>query len=230
MTLDLLEDAAASLDELLDDVVFLGGATIVLWISDPAARAPRATKDVDVVVEVASPYAFEQFRQRLRTRFTEDAESGVICRWRSRDGALLLDVMPSRADLLGFDNRWQRLALPHAVARELPSGAVIRAVSPPYLVATKLEAFGGRGGGDHHGSHDFEDVVRLLDGREQLLEEVATAPADIRRYLADELRAVLRDPRAREAISAHLPRDPASQERAEAVVVPRIERLIALAG
>jgi hypothetical protein len=63
----------------------------------------------------------------------------VICRKRHRESGLILDVMPSEARILGFANRWQGAALPHAALVQLPSGVEIRAVSPPYLIATKLE-------------------------------------------------------------------------------------------
>ncbi len=72
------------------------------------------------------------FEARLRKRrFTEDQEDGVICRWR-HPGGLILDAMPSEPGILGFDNRWQGAAIPHAIERELPSGATTRAISPPY--------------------------------------------------------------------------------------------------
>lgn len=74
--------------------------------------------------------------------------SSAICRWLHSDSGLILDAMPADASILGFANRWQGAALPHAVARTLPSGAVIRALSPPHLLATKLEAFKGRGCGN----------------------------------------------------------------------------------
>jgi hypothetical protein len=67
--------------------------------------------------------------------------------------------MPAHGGILGFDDRWQAEALPHAIERELPSGARIRAVSPPYLLATKLGAFKGRGRGDFLGRRDFADIV-----------------------------------------------------------------------
>ena len=51
MSVDLLELAAAALGELRDEVVFVGGATVGLWITDPAAPPPRPTVDVDVIVE-----------------------------------------------------------------------------------------------------------------------------------------------------------------------------------
>jgi hypothetical protein len=33
VTVDLLELAAAALDDLLEEVVFVGGATVVLWLT-----------------------------------------------------------------------------------------------------------------------------------------------------------------------------------------------------
>ena len=154
----MLEAAADALGDLLGEVVFVGGATLGLWITDPAAPEPRPTKDVDLIVEVASRGDFHEFEARLRARgLREDVLSGVICRW--RHGELVLDVMPTDASILGFANRWQALAVPHAIERELPSGKRISAVSPPFLVATKLEAFAGRGREDYFGSRDFADVV-----------------------------------------------------------------------
>jgi hypothetical protein len=38
MSVELLERAAQALEPVLGDVVFLGGASIVLWITDPAAK------------------------------------------------------------------------------------------------------------------------------------------------------------------------------------------------
>jgi hypothetical protein len=49
--------------------------------------------------------------------------------------------MPGHAGILGFENRWQAEALPHAIERGLRSAPRIRAGLTPYLLATKLEAF-----------------------------------------------------------------------------------------
>jgi hypothetical protein len=68
MSVELLERAATALGPLVDEVVFVGGATIVLWITDPAAPPPRPTVDVDVVVEVTSRLGYERFGERMRGR------------------------------------------------------------------------------------------------------------------------------------------------------------------
>jgi len=44
---------ARKLALLREQVVFLGGATSALLVADPAAPAPRPTKNVDVIIEVA---------------------------------------------------------------------------------------------------------------------------------------------------------------------------------
>ena len=189
MSIELLERAADALADLLGEVVFVGGATVALWITDPGAPPPRPTKDVDVIVEVATRTAWHEFEARLRDHgFAEDQEDGVICRW--RHSTLILDAMPSKPGFLGFENRWQAASLPFALQRELPSGQQIRAVSPPYLFATKIEAFKGRGNGDFLGSRDFDDIVTLVDGREELVDEVRGADPDVQDYLARPARRV----------------------------------------
>jgi hypothetical protein len=130
MTIELLELAHGALGELVNEVVFVGGATVALWITDPAAPPVRVTEDVDVIVEGTSRRAYYEFEERLRAaRFRE--EQRVICRWLHRDSDLVLDAMPADASILGFENRWQRESLPHAAEVKLPSGARIRAVPPP---------------------------------------------------------------------------------------------------
>jgi predicted nucleotidyltransferase len=194
VSIAMLERAAQELDPFLGEVAFVGGATIALWITDEGAPEPRVTKDVDLVVEVTSRVDWYRFEERLRAHgLRNDASSTVICRWRagSPGNELLVDVMPGDAAILGFENRWQRPALDHAKTVSLPSGQQIRAIPPPYLMATKLEAWNGRGGGDHLRSHDLEDVVTLVDGRAEILAEVDVAPSDLRSFLSREVATLL---------------------------------------
>jgi hypothetical protein len=121
VNIELLEIAADALGELVDEVMFVGGATVELWLTRPSTMDVRPTDDVDVVVEVTTRTAFHAFEAKLRQRrFAEDQDSRVICRWRHRDSGLILDAMPARAEILGFENRWQA-AVPHAVERALPA-------------------------------------------------------------------------------------------------------------
>ncbi len=144
----MLESAAEVLEELAGEVAFVGGTTVELWVTDEASPEFRPTKDVDVIVEITTRTAYYRLEERLRKLgFENHQEDGVVCRFRHPASALLLDVMPMEASILGFEGRWLRESFPRAVSRELPSGRAIKVVPPVYLMATKLEAFASRGDG-----------------------------------------------------------------------------------
>ncbi len=114
--------------------------------------------------------------------------------------------MPVEPEILGFSNRWYPDALGKARPYELPSGTEIQLVTAPYVLATKIEAFLGRGGGDYLMSHDVGDVIALVDGREELVVEVAAEPRALRSYLSERLLAWLADGRFNLlVVSGHLP-------------------------
>lgn len=223
---EMLVRAATALGELKDEVVFVGGAVVDLFITDPAAPRPRFTQDVDVVVEVATYGAWAELGARLRTLgFREDRRDGApLCRWVFDD--LVMDVMPAIERVLGFTNRWYRQAKEQSLERELPGGLRVRVVTPPLFLATKVEAFRSRGGGDFVASHDLEDIVAVVDGRPALADEVQLAPAPLRRYLAAAVRGWLEDPDFLAAVPGHLPGDAASQARAP-VVLDRLRAITA---
>lgn len=74
MSIELLELAADALGPLLDEVVFVGGATVTLWITDPGAPPVRPTKDVDVVVE----YIASELRDLLADPRFSDGLFGAL--------------------------------------------------------------------------------------------------------------------------------------------------------
>lgn len=184
----MLELAAELLRHLIDEVVFVGGATVELWITDEAAPEFRPTDDIDVVVEITTRTEYYRFEERIRgIGFVNDQQSGVICRFKDPESGLLLDVMPTEASILGFESRWQGKAFAHAADLALPSGRTVRMISPTFLLATKIEAFRTRGNNDFYGSRDFGDIVTLIDGRAELISELAAAPTSLRRYVAAQL-------------------------------------------
>jgi hypothetical protein len=122
--------------------------------------------------------------------------------------------MPLDEKILGFSNRWYTTAMREAEAVRLEHSLVIRSVTAPVFLATKFDAFHGRGKGDYVGSSDLEDAMCVLDGRPSIVDEVRLANEELRAYLADECRALFRDRRFVDAIPAHLPPDAPSQSRA----------------
>jgi hypothetical protein len=188
LSADLLELAASLLGDLTRDLVFVGGASIHLWLSDPAAPPVRSTDDVDAICDVLGLPAYYRLGERLRRRgFTEAIGDPVICRWRHGGSGLALDMMPTDEAILGFSNPWYPLALATAVDRQLPSGTLIHAASPPLILATKLAAWERRGHGDLLRSLDIHDIIVLADGRPELTDELANQPEDLRAYVVDRL-------------------------------------------
>jgi predicted nucleotidyltransferase len=145
----LLERAVEQLGPLVDEMVFVGGCATGLLLTDTAAPSIRVTQDVDVLTEVATRGEYYRLCARLRARgFSEDQSSGApLCRWVAAD--VILDVMPTNPEILGFGNEWYEEALRHSDVVTLPSGSRIRVVTSPYFLATKLAAFEGRGNNDY---------------------------------------------------------------------------------
>lgn len=224
--LDMLELMAAKLGDLAEQLVFVGGSTTGLFITDPLLPPVRVTRDVDVITEAGSRQDYHQLEESLRTLgFSPDMRpEAPICRWQIGD--LILDLMPTDETILGFANRWYRDALNEAEITHLPSGRIIRTLTPPHFLATKLDAFRGRGNGDYWASHDMEDIVCVIDGRAAIVAEVAACNEPLQHYLQAEFATLHADPMFAEAVSGFLPGDAMSQTRA-----PRILRRIAsLAG
>lgn len=211
--LELLIEAAGLLIPLLDELVFVGGCTTGLLITDEGAGDVRPTFDVDAITEITSYADYAHFSERLRKLgFTEDTSEGApLCRW--LNGDTKLDVMPLDETILGFSNRWYEGALQSAQEYELGTGLQIRVVTAPYFCATKIEAFRGRGKGDYLSSHDLEDLITVVDGRSELVYELRSAPHDVRSYIAEAIDQMLKTNQFIDALPGYLWPDAASQSR-----------------
>jgi predicted nucleotidyltransferase len=191
--LEMMSRIADALGELRDQLVFVGGCATGLLITDPAAAAVRATKDVDAIVAVVSAADYRGLGRQLTARgFTQTLQDGdPPYRWTYK--GMKLDVMPTDETILGFSNRWYVPALQTAVAISLREHLSIRLVTPAYFVATKLDAFLDRGKGDYLGSHDLEDVLSVIDGRPELVDEIAEADPALKAFVAETINRLLDD-------------------------------------
>ena len=203
--LDILILAVEKLEELSDKVVFLGGCTTGLLITDQAAPPVRETIDVDVIIEVSSYFEYNKIAELLRQKgFREDQSDGSpVCRWLNE--GLILDVMPTDSSILGFSNHWYKAAMDNAEEYQLRNKKIIRVVTAPYFLATKIEAFEGRGKGDYLLSHDLEDIIAVIDGRPTIADELLEADINIKSYLAEKFNKFLNDQRFIEALPERVP-------------------------
>ena len=211
--LAILIPIAQALGDLCESLVLVGGCATGLLLTAQRAQAIRATQDVDVVVHAISIADYHAMERALESRgFKHDlSPEAPICRWVWN--GVMLDVMPSEPGILGFHNRWYPLAIKTASRVKLPNGWEIPVITAPLFVATKFEAFHGRGNNDYLASHDLEDLITVIDGRQELIVEIQNSDHELRRYLAAEIKKLLEKSDFQLALPGHFPGDAASQAR-----------------
>lgn len=185
---------AHAMGDLREQVVFVGGCATGLLITQPWVADARPTEDVDAIVEVASLASYHALARQLMQRGFKQtmAENTPPFRWYWN--RMQFDLVPLDEKILGFANSWYKPGFEAAVHSALPNGMQLRHLSAPYFTATKLEAFKDRGNNDVYLSHDLEDIISLVDGREELLFELTAAPKEVREYVAQSFQEILKHP------------------------------------
>ena len=226
--LAILVPIAQALGDLCESLVFVGGCATGLLLTAQRAQAIRATQDVDVIVRAISTVEYRAMERAIESRgFKHDlSPEAPICRWVWN--GVMLDLMPSEPGILGFHNRWYPLAVKTATRVRLPDGMEIPVITAPLFVATKFEAFHGRGKSDYLASHDLEDLITVIDGRQELIVEIQNSGNELRHYLAAEMNKLLEESDFQLAMPGHFPGDAASQARLPELL--RRMRLIAQLG
>jgi predicted nucleotidyltransferase len=190
-----------ALGELGDKVAFVGGATVSLY-ADRIASETRPTEDVDVVIELVKYTDFANIENELRNiGFVNDKESGVICRFIIH--GIVVDVMPTNQNVLGFKNRWYPEGFKQSIGYKIDDQVTVRIFSPPYFMASKLDAFKDRGK-DGRFSKDFEDIVYVLNNRTTIWDEMNAAPEGVRLFLKEEFKKLRNENYLQEWLSGHL--------------------------
>ena len=179
---------AGLMDQLHEDVVFVGGATVSLY-ADLKATESRPTDDVDIIIELASYHKYVVLDERLRDAgFVNDTASGVICRYQIQ--GITVDIMPTHPEAIGFSNKWYPAGLKESITVNI-DGKSIKIFSLPYFIASKLEAFNSRGKGNYRFSSDFEDIVYVLENNSQVQNLIMGASQEVRQYLQIAFKTLL---------------------------------------
>ncbi len=193
---------ATALGDLNDQVVYVGGAVVSLYIDDPSADDVRPTKDLDLTMKIASIGELEALREELIKRgFFQSANDSVVCRFRYED--VLVDVMATIPVGWAPGNRWFELGFHKAFSYDL-EGHTIRLLPLPYFLATKFDAFFDRGIRDLYASHDFEDIVYLFNHVSDIAEQALNSEQTVKKYLMNCSQQILESSQIQEAIVGNL--------------------------
>jgi len=189
-----------ALENLKEDVVFVGGATVSLY-ADRTAEEVRPTDDIDVLIELWTRKGYAELEEKLRSiGFVNDQESGIICRFIIQ--GITVDIMPTGENILGFSNKWYPDGYKSAIDYTIDDH-IIKIFSAPYFIASKLEAFKSRGGNDGRISSDFEDIVFVFENRFSIWDEIQQCEEGLKEYLKDEFRKLLDNLLFEEWVDAH---------------------------
>lgn len=213
VNIQMITTVARRLGNLREKVVFVGGCATGLFITDPAMPEVRVTKDVDVIIDITTRMEYSRLEADLRSKgFRNDiSEDAPLCRWLVN--GIKVDVMPTQEDILGFSNHWYLPAIENANYVQLEKELAIKLVTPPYFLATKIEAFKGRGNEDYMASHDMEDIITVLDGRREIVDEIKSSSDALKTFLSKTFRIFLGDENFLDAIPGQLLPDHANQAR-----------------
>ena len=192
-----------ALGDLGNKVVFVGGATVSLYADRPEQAEVRPTEDVDVLIEIATYNEYVELQAKLTALdFRLDTESSIICRYKYH--GLTIDIMPIDEGILGFTNRWYKEGFAKLERFSIDERTTVNIFSSTFFLASKLEAYKGRGNLDGRTSQDFEDIVFILDNRKTIWEEIRSADLALKMYFKNEWENFLANPFIEEWLAAHL--------------------------
>jgi hypothetical protein len=149
-----------------------------------------------------------------------DPESKIICRFKYDD--VLIDVMSIAAVGWAPSNSWFAPGFKNLEAHTIDDEVTIRILPVSYFLATKFEAYHGRGT-DPRTSRDFEDIIYVLDNRLGIVNDIKTAPDEVQSFLKVELLELFHV-NSEEELSCHL--SPFSQEERLKLLRDKIKQII----
>ena len=200
-----IEKIAKALEELSEQVVFVGGSVVEFYANDPLASDIRPTLDVDCVIPIKSRGKYWELEEKLRQkRFQNDTSTGApICRW-IFDG-IIVDIMPDNPEILGFSNQWYKVGMEHRIKHQVSEDISIYILPVEYYLATKFEALQSRGGADLRGNSDLEDIIYILNNKTDVVRSIkGSADSNLKTYLQKRFQQLFNNPNITEIIESTL--------------------------
>jgi hypothetical protein len=221
INLGVVAEIAEALGELNSNVVFVGGAVVSVYTDDPAADDIRPTQDVDLTLTLLEVNQQALDKQLATLGFHLDLHGHAICSYRYND--IAVDIMAASDSMRGPANRWYQVGFDTLETIQI-NDTPIQVLSAPCFLATKFEAYNSRGQGDYRTSHDFEDIIYVIDNRTTIVEEVKNSDESIQGFLKSEIQKILSNKYTDEILSAHL--HPLIQEQRYPLLLDKLKRIV----
>jgi hypothetical protein len=219
----VVAEIAKALQEVKNQMVFVGGAVISLYTDDPAADEIRPTGDIDMTVKIMNYSSWVTLQERLsELNIHPDPYGHAICSYKYND--IPVDIMPSEDGPIGPTNKWYKLGfddlkLVKALDEE------IQILPAPCFLATKFEAYKSRGT-DYRTSHDIEDIIYIIDNRIHIVDEISVSKIEIIQFLQEEINKIIDCGLLDEVLSAHI--HPLIIDTRQTIVEDKIRKILAI--
>lgn len=224
INLALVAQVAIGLKELKDKMVFIGGAVISLYTDDPSTDEIRPTSDIDMTINLANYAEWAKMQERLaELNFYPDPQGQSICSYKFQD--IAIDIIPAEDSSIGVSNQWYKPGFKNLQKIQLENeGVEINILPAAYFLATKLEAFKDRGKNDFYGSHDFEDIIYLIDNRKTIVSDIQEADEEVKQFIKTELTSINNHKQSNEILAMHI--HPLIREERFKILKEKIERIV----
>lgn len=201
LNLQVVAQVAAALGELNKQVVYIGGAVISIYATEPGADLPRVTDDIDVCVQVSTFHEMEVLREQLASKkIYPDPQGAHLYRYQYK--GIAIDFIPFEETAFGPTNSWLKPGFDNARTMTI-EGIEIAVLPVSFFLATKWEAFNSRGS-DPRTSHDFEDIIYVLDNNADLLKDMSAATPALKEALKNMSTFILNHAHSNEIIECHI--------------------------
>lgn len=221
INLKVVEKVALSLQEINDQVIYVGGAVVGLYATDEGAEQPRSTKDIDISVQISTYSQMDELRENLAQKkiFPVPTEK-VMYRYSLDD--ILIDFIPFEETPLGPTNSWLKPGFKKAYPIQI--GKIkIKILPVSIFLATKWEAFKNRGN-DPRTSHDFEDIIYIIDNNLELAQDFVNAENDVKKFLKEMSYEILNHPSRNEIIECHI--NPFTVVQRRKIIIAKLKELL----
>ena len=221
INLGVVAEIANALGDLNEFIVFVGGAVVSVYADDDAADEVRPTQDIDLTLKLFDINQQDLDKQLAERGFHLDINSEAICSYKYE--GIAVDVMAATNSMHGPTNRWYAIGFDSLQEFKIDS-VVIQILSAPCYLATKFEAYNDRGENDYRTSHDFDDIIYVLDNRTTIVEEIKQADDKTKKFLCAELRKIVQNRHSEEILSAQL--HPLIREERYPMLLEKIKTII----
>lgn len=123
---------------------------------------------------------------------------------------------------MGPSNKWYKYGFDD-LRKAIVKDQEIQILSAPVFLATKFEAFNSRGK-DYRTSHDFEDIIYVVDNRTTIVSEVMNVNDEVKQFLKTEFKRVIQNRSVEEILSVHI--HPLILEERYPILLEKIQQII----